>query len=175
MVTVAVSGLHGTGKSTAARALADKFNLQYISAGEVFRRMAEERNMDLTEFSEYVEDHPEVDKEIDQRTVEKAKEDNVLVDARLAGWMVENPDINILLVAPVEERIRRIANRENSSYKNIMEETLAREGSERKRFKDLYGIDVEDYSPFDLVLDTEKFDKEAMIQILVRAVELVIE
>lgn len=175
MVTVAVSGLHGTGKSTAARALADKFNLRYISAGEVFRRMAGERNMDLTEFSRYVEDHPEADKEIDQRTVEKAKEDNTLIDARLAGWMVENPDINILLVAPFEERIRRIANRENSPYKDIEEETLAREESEKKRFKDLYGIDVEDYSPFDLVLDTNRFDKEAMVQILIRAVELVID
>lgn len=175
MVTVAISGFHGTGKTTAAKALSDKFDLRYISAGDVFRQMAEERDMDLAEFSDYVESHPEIDKRIDQRTAEEAEKDDVLIDARLAGWMAEGSDIRILLAASLEKRVQRITDREDRSHEEVMEETRARERSEKKRYKDLYDIDVEDHSPFDVVLNTEKFDEEGMIQVLERAVELVSE
>lgn len=175
MVTVAISGLHGTGKTTAAKALSKEFDLRYISAGDVFRQMAEERDMSLSEFSNYVEDHPEIDKEIDQRTAEEAKKDGVLVDARLAGWMAKEADIRILLTASLEERVKRISDREDRSYDEVMEETRAREKSEERRYKDIYDIDVEDCSVFDLVLNTEKFGEEEMIRVLKLVVELVSE
>lgn len=175
MVTVAISGLHGTGKTTAAKALSKEFDLRYISAGDVFRQMAEERDMSLSEFSNYVEDHPEIDKEIDQRTAEEAKKDGVLVDARLAGWMAKEADIRILLTASLEERVKRISDREDRSYDEVMEETRAREKSEERRYKDIYDIDVEDCSVFDLVLNTEKFGEEEMIRVLKLVIELVSE
>lgn len=175
MGTVAISGLHGSGKTTAATKLADRLDLRYVSAGEVFRQKAKELDMELSEFSEYVEEHPEIDKEIDERTVEEAEKDEVLIDARLAGWMAENADIRILLIAPLEERVQRIANRENRPYEEVLEETLTREKSEKMRYKELYDIDVEDYSVFDLVLNTEKFNREETVQILELAVNSVLE
>lgn len=175
MVTVAISGFAGAGKSTAARALAEKFDLKYVSAGQVFREMARENDMDLIEFSDYVEDHPEIDRQIDERTVEEAKKDNVLIDARLAGWMAEEADLSILLVAPLDERVQRISEREDVSYEKAMEETRSREESEKGRYKELYGIDVDDYSVFDLILNTGKFNKQAMVEILELAVKNVIE
>lgn len=171
MVTVAISGFHGTGKTTAAKALAETFDLEYVSAGSVFREMAEERDMDLAEFSSYVEEHPEIDEKIDRRTAEKAEENDVLIDGRLAGWMAEGADTRILLTAPLEERVQRISEREDRPYEEVREETLAREKSEKERYMDLYDIDVDDYSVFDLVLDTENFDEEEMIQLLELSVE----
>lgn len=172
MVTVAISGLHGTGKTTAAKALSDKFDLRYVSAGSVFREMAEEKGMNLKKFSEYVEENPELDRDLDERTAEESKKDDVLIDARLAGWMAEGADIRILLIAPLEERVERISRREDRSYEEVMDETVAREKSEKERFKELYDIDVDDYSVFDLVLDTGKFNKDEMIEILELAVKL---
>lgn len=166
MVTVAISGLHGAGKTTAAKKLSEKFNLEYISAGGTFREMAEERGMSLKEFSNYVEENPEIDKKIDQRTAEKSEKDNVLIDARLAGWMAEGADIRILLIASREERVRRIAGREDRDYSEVKDETLNREKSEKERFKEFYDIDIDDYSVFDLVLNTGKFDEEETFQVL---------
>lgn len=172
MVTVAMSGLHGTGKTTAAKALSDKFDLKYVSAGSVFREMAEEREMDLKEFSDYVENNPELDRELDERTAVESRKDDVLIDARLAGWMAEGADVRILLIAPLEERVKRISDREDRPYDEVMDETVSREESEKERFKDLYDIDVDDYSVFDVVLNTGEFNKEEMIEILELVVEL---
>ena len=44
---IAVSGPHGSGKSTTAKEVAEKLGYEYISAGELFRNMAENANMNL--------------------------------------------------------------------------------------------------------------------------------
>lgn len=172
MVTIAVSGLHGVGKTTAAKKLAEKFNLRYISAGSVFRKMADQKGMSLEEFSKHVEENPEIDDKIDNRTVSEAEKANVLIDARLSGWMAENADVKIMLIASLEARVNRIANREDRELKEVEKETIAREESEAKRYKEIYGIDVNDYSVFDVILNTESFNVEQMIEILERIVKI---
>lgn len=171
MVVIALSGLHGAGKTTVARALKERLNLGYLSAGEVFRRMAEERGMSLEEFTRYVEEHPEVDKQIDERTAKAAERGDVIIDARLAGWMAERADLKVLLTAPLETRVKRIAEREGRRYEEVLKETRERESSEARRFKELYGIDVSDWSIFDLVVNTERWGAEEVAGILEVAVK----
>ncbi len=173
MVTVAISGFHGAGKTTVSERLSEELGLRHVSAGKVFREMAEEKDMDLAEFSEYVENNPEIDKEIDQRTIDEAKKDNVLLDARLAGWMAEEADLRILLDAPLKRRVKRIAKREDRPIDEVKEETIVRGESEKKRFKEFYNIDVEDRSEFDIVLNTAKFTEEETVQILKSAISYV--
>ena len=175
MVVVAISGLHGAGKTTAARALVKKFRLKYVSAGTVFRQMAKERGMGLDEFSRYAERHPSIDRQIDRQTAEAAKKDNVLIDARLAGWMAKGADVKILLYAPLGVRVRRIVRREGRKYEDVLKETAVRERSEAKRFKRFYGIDVNDWAPFDLVLNTEHFGPKEMVKLLGLAVGFIDE
>lgn len=166
MVVIAVSGPHGAGKTTVAKFLAKKLGLRYISAGEIFRKMAAEMNMSLEDFSKYAEKNKKIDEEIDRRTIEEAKKGDVLVDARLAGWLLETADLKILLTAPLETRVRRIAEREGRSYDEVWRETVKREKSEEKRFKKFYGIDLLDYSPYDIVLNTERISIEKMKEIV---------
>ncbi len=173
MVIVAISGLHGAGKTTAARALVRNFNLRCVCAGSVFRQLARERGMTLDEFSRYAEQHPGIDRMIDRRTAEAAREDGVLIDARLAGWMAKRANLKILLTAPLEERVRRIARRERRKYRDVLNETRKRERSEARRFKRFYGIDVNDHSVFDLVLNTKRLSSRETARMLELAVELV--
>ncbi len=171
MVVITISGLHGAGKTTAALALAKKFKLRYVCAGSVFRQLAKERRMTLDEFSRYAERRPSIDHQIDRQTVAAAKSKNVLIDARLAGWMAKKADLRILLTAPLEERVKRIALREKRKYREVLNETRKRERSEAKRFKQFYSIDVNDNSSFDIVLNTERFTIKEMVRILEFAVK----
>ena len=152
---VTISGLHGTGKSTYAKALANALRLRYVSAGAIFRDLAKEKNMTLAAFSQLAEQDPSVDKMIDERTKMIAKEGGVVIDAQLAAWMVgELTDLKLLLVAPDEVRFKRIAHRERISFSAAKEETLTREEIQRRRYKRYYGIDVTDLTIYDLKIDT---------------------
>ncbi len=171
-LTIAVSGEHGAGKSTVARALAEAFDLRYVSAGMIFRRLAEEHNKTLAEFGLIAEQDYKIDRAIDDRTREEAARGDVVLDAYIAGWVARDlADIKIYVYAPLEVRVRRIAEREQRPFEEVMEETLAREESQKKRFQDFYGIDVGAIRLFDLVLNTARWDAEGTVAICVEAVE----
>lgn len=152
---ITISGPHGTGKSTYAKALADALKLRYVCAGELFRELAKEKKMSLEDFSYLAEHDPSVDEMIDERTKMKAREGGVVIDAQLAAWMVkELADVKVLLVAPDEIRFERIAQRERVSISEARKETLAREEIQKRRYKKYYGIDISDLSIYDLRIDT---------------------
>ncbi|MFX1564971.1 MAG: (d)CMP kinase [Promethearchaeota archaeon] len=171
-LTIAVSGMHGAGTTTIATALAEAFNLRYISAGMIFRQLAKEKGFSLTEFSKIAEDNPQIDQEIDDRTQHEAEAGNVVIDAYIAGWVARrHADITIYLRAPLEVRVLRIAERENRKYEEILEETQIREESQKTRFQEFYGIDVTDTRLFDFVLNTEHFNAVATISICTAVVK----
>lgn len=170
-LVIAVSGLHGSGRSTHAKRLAEEFGLRYVSSGTIFRQMAEERGLTLEEMSRLTEEEPEFDKLIDERAREESRKGGVVVDATLSGWMCEESDLRIFLTTPLEARIRRIAEREGIGLEEARRETVARAESERDRFRDYYGVDVSDLSAYDLVLNTDLFDPDGTARILKRFVE----
>lgn len=171
-LTIAVSGLHGAGTTTIAQALAEAFNLRYISAGMIFRQLAKEKGVSLADFSKIAEKNPEIDREIDDRTRLEAEASNVVIDAYIAGWVARRQaDLAFYLHAPLEVRVLRIANRESRKYEEILEETQFREQSEQARFREFYGIDVTNTRLFDVVLNTEHFNAVATISICTAVVK----
>ncbi|MBD3157703.1 MAG: AAA family ATPase [Candidatus Lokiarchaeota archaeon] len=170
-LVVTLGGLHGTGKSSVADRLAKEFNLRRVSAGQIFRGLAAEKGMDLEEFSAYAEDNKKVDMKLDARLKAEAKKGNVILDGQLAAWMAgKHADLRILLTAPLDIRVQRIADRDETTFEDAKEETLTREESERERYKDYYGIDISDHSVYDLILNTEIYPLEGVVSILSTAI-----
>jgi cytidylate kinase len=154
-IIITISGPHGTGKSTYARALTKALGLRRVCAGELFRELAHEKAMTLEAFSKYAANNPEVDKLIDERTREEATTGDVVIDAQLGAWILKNDaDVKLLLVASDEIRFQRIAGRDHVSFETAKRETLAREQIQRDRYKKYYGIDVTDHTIYDLKIDT---------------------
>jgi len=155
---VTVSGPHGTGKSTYARALAEAFRLRYVSAGQLFRDLAKERGLSLEAFSQMAAEDPAIDQVIDERTKAEGEKGNVVIDAQLGAWMVkELASVKVLIVASDEVRFRRIAQRDRISVEDARKLTLAREAIQRERYKKYYGIDVTDLSIYDVKVDTDLY------------------
>ena len=168
---ITVGGLHGTGKSSVADAIAQKFNLKRMSAGVVFRQLAKERDLTLEEFSRVAEGNEDIDRLIDDKLREEAAKGNAVIDGQLAASMAgDNSDLNILLTASVENRIRRISERDSTEFEFARRETITREGSEKARYFEYYGVDVSDHSIYDLIINTDKYDLEDVITIVFTAI-----
>ena len=152
---ITVSGPHGTGKSTYAKALAEALGLRYVCAGELFRELARERNLTLEAFSSLAAKDPTIDEMIDERTKAEAKKGNLVIDAQLGAWMVNGlANVKILMVAPDDVRFKRIADRDGTTLESAKKETIAREEIQKERYRKYYGINVDDLSIYDLKLDT---------------------
>ncbi|NJE61662.1 (d)CMP kinase [Thermococcus sp. 21S7] len=170
-LVITVSGLAGSGTTTLCRNLAKYYGFKHIYAGLIFRQMAKEMGMSLEEFQEYAELHPEIDREVDRRQVEAAKECNVVIEGRLAGWMVKDADLKIWLDAPIMERARRVARREGVSVEEAFVGIAEREKGNRKRYLNLYGIDIDDKSIYDLIINTAKWGPDGVFEIVKAAID----
>ena len=169
---ITVSGPPGSGTTTLAKALSSRFDLEYVSSGDVFRSMARERDMSLAEFGRVAEEDPEIDREIDERQAEIAREnDDIVLEGRLSGWMAEEADMRVWLDAPLDVRAERVAEREEQTVEEARVEIEEREASESKRYQEIHGIDIDDLSVYDLVVDTSTWDKDGVAEITATAVE----
>ncbi|MFX0037695.1 MAG: (d)CMP kinase [Candidatus Hermodarchaeota archaeon] len=165
---ITISGLHGTGKSTIGKLIAKKLKIQYYSTGEIFRDLANEMNMTIEEFTDYVEKNPKIDQKLDNKIFEISQKGNILIDSQLSGYILKDiADFKILLTCPFEIRVKRMAERDNISYEEKLSETRIRERSELERFKRLYNIDlsneIEKKKIYNLIIDTENLTVEEVL------------
>ncbi len=174
MAIIAIGGPHGSGKSSVAKRIAEAFDMNYVSAGQVFRQMARDLNLSLEEFSVIAEKEKKYDIEIDKRTEELAKKDNTVVDAQLAAYKASHADLRICITASPQVRWERIAKREKRSLADAKNETVVREEAERQRFKVLYDIDIDDLSVYDVIFNTDRLSEEDVFGLVYAVVKHVI-
>ena len=171
-IVIAIGGLHGTGKSTYAKILAKDLGLRHVSAGQLFREIAQERNLSLESLNELARSDPSLDQYVDQRTKEEAAKEGVIIDGQLAAAMAgDRADLRILIAAPEKVRIERILRRDSLSFAEASERTLQRERAEHERYQKYYGIDVADVSIYDVVVDSGSTTIEETTRILKSVVE----
>jgi cytidylate kinase len=169
---ITVSGPHGTGKSTYAKALADALGLRYVSAGQLFRDLAKERGLTLEAFSRMAAEDPATDRLIDERTKAEGEKGGVVIDAQLAAWVVKDrADVKVLIVAPDDIRFRRIAERERISFEEARKQTLAREAIQKRRYQKYYGFDVSDLSIYDVKIDTGLYPIEKAKSVVIESIQ----
>lgn len=160
---ILLSGLSGTGSTTAAKRIAQDFGLSYVYGGQIFRNLAVERGISLEELAESLEHDQETEREIDRRLVAAGIADNVLIESRTIGWIFpkEVPAVRIWLLCDLPERLRRVQAREH--HPRSAENLLRREASDNRRYLELYGIEEDDFSPFDQVIDTTRMSVDEVV------------
>jgi predicted cytidylate kinase len=171
---VTISGLPGSGTTTVAKMLAERTNLKYINVGMIFRELAEKNKMSLEFFEKYCEEHPEIDIELDKKQEEMMKKGNVIMEGRLSGWIAhlkKIPAFKVWLDCDEKERIRRVIEREGGDFFEKKTETKKRIESEKRRYRKFYGIDIEDKSIYDLIIDTTNMPPEEIVEKILDALK----
>lgn len=168
---ITIGGPPGTGTTTVARAVAKRFSLRYFSTGEVFRNVAKNRGLDVENLSKTAE--KEVDSKVDSLSVEEAKQGGVVIESDLAAWMCKDVTKNILkiwLTASLETRANRIFNdskkrtaESHTTLEDVKSKLEKRFNEDKGRYLKYYGINLDDLSIYDFILDTENLDEEKVI------------
>jgi len=167
-----VSGPPGCGATTVCEALSDAMDCGYISGGEIFRELAEERGMSLTQFGAEADRSDEIDRALDRRlrTIAEqwgAANKAFVLESRLAGWIAgDRADLRIWLDAPEEVRVERTRDREEMGAEMRVREVL-----EAGRFEQYYDVDISDRSVYDLAINTARWDPEGVVDLVLTAVE----
>ncbi len=170
-----ISGPPGAGKTTVCEMLGRRLGLEVVVSGLIFRQMAREACLSLADFGKSCELNPEVDKRLDQRIVDIARErDDVLIEGRLAGYMLQRngiPAFKVFMDADLDVRAMRVAEREGGSMEERRQEIVAREECEALRYRSYYGIDISDRSIYDLIVNTTHLAPEKVVDMIATAAE----
>ncbi|MCJ7721516.1 cytidylate kinase family protein [Candidatus Bathyarchaeota archaeon] len=168
-VVICISGMTGSGKSTVAKRLADKYGLDYFSGGNALRTLAQEEgyNSEVRGWWETAEGlnflqqrmgDPTFDKRIDETLLELAKEGNIVLDSWTMPWLL-NEGFKVWLEGSPQVRATRVVTRDHISNEEALKALTEKDEQTRQIYKNLYGFDLgHDLTPFNLVLATDELD-----------------
>ncbi len=154
-----VSGLIGSGKTSVCRELSALTGWRVVSAGTILRRMAEDRGLSVIELNEIAKTDESIDKLIDDQLIAlRDSSESLIVDSRLAWHFIPN-SFKVHLIVDTSIAANRVFNAQRSDESYATPEAAyaanaQRQTIENERFKQYYGIDCEDQSNYDLILDS---------------------
>lgn len=166
---VTIGGPPGSGTTTVAKIVSKKLQYTHVYTGDIFRNLAKEKNMSLEDFSKLAEKDFSIDMEVDRRQKELGANDNIILEGRMARFMI-NPDLSVWITAPIDERVRRIFLRENLNYTEAYKNTELRENSEKNRYQKIYNVDISNLASYDLVINSLRLSAEGVSRIIIVAV-----
>ena len=164
---ISITGDLASGKSTVTKYLIQELGYDIYKNGEKFRAMAKEMNMSVSEFGDYVDAHPEIDRDLDDFARKYGeKHDNFIIDARL-GWYTVPDSFKVYLKVDPDEGARRAFNdpdrKATENFATVEEykaDMIKRYNCENERYIKLYGVNRADMSNYDLVIDTTNMTRE---------------
>ncbi len=164
---ITIFGLAGTGKTTAGKSLAEMLGYEYKSSGNMFRELAQSKGMTVNELDKASLTTDEYDKWLDEHVESYGKEnDNFVFESRLA-WHFIPDSFKIRLYCDFDERVQRIAGRENKNIEIAKSETLDREEHIFERYKNYYKIEnIDSPENFDLNINTTNTSPKRVLEII---------
>lgn len=167
--SIVFNGDLGSGKSTVSVEIAKRLNMRRVSVGDLYRQMAEERQMTALQLNLHAELDQAVDGYVDQLQRDiAASGERLVMDSRLA-WHFFTDALKVHMITEPTEAARRVLARPSGpaeSYTSIEEakaKLRERSESERSRFILRYGVDKARLRNYDLICDTTRATPEQVI------------
>jgi len=173
---ISLAGELASGKGTVSHILMERLHYTVYRNGEYVRNLAKEKGLDITSFNAYLNEHPEIDRQIEKSAAEYAKTHNqFIIDARL-GWYAVPESFKVYLIVDLDVAAQRAfadENRKETEKFETVEEQKAdiqrRYKMENERYWKLYGVHKEDHANYDLVIDTTHQTPEEVAEKIITA------
>ncbi len=164
---ITIFGFTGSGKTTVGELVAKKLRYKHVSP--TFKDLAKKEGIDIIEFQEKAKNDPSIDKKFDNLLKEMVASNNAVVTTWLGPWIL-NPDFKIKLTASEETRAKRVAKREKISLKEAKEYVAKKDMQNVERYSEIYGININDDSIFDIIINTENKSPEEIADKIVEVI-----
>jgi cytidylate kinase len=182
--TIVLSGPPAVGKTTVAKILASKLPLKYVSGGDMLKALAREKGYSVTG-EEWWDTHEgqrflrerardyRYDLEVDKRLQGLVAKGDHVITSYAIPWL--NPGgVKVWLKGSQAIRARRMARRDRITVQEALKIVKVRDTENAELYRKMYGYEFDkDLSVFDLMVNTEMIDAEAVSQIIVDYVRFV--
>lgn len=179
-IQISITGDLASGKSTLTHHLADTLNLEQIQVGDLVRNLAQKQKIDILQANSRAKS-AFMDEQVDSAVALKIKEveaagRDYIIDARVGFHYAPN-SLKIKLITHPDIAAERAlkADRKSEGYETFDEAYASlqqRRTLEKDRFIKRYNVDVDDFSNFDLVIDTsfiQKHDTAEIVEMVLKA------
>ena len=174
--SIVISGPPAVGKTTVAKGLAEEFELQYLSGGDVLKEMAKGQGFDSDgdnwwdtpdgmKFLNQREENSEFDKNLDNRLAELFNKGGMVITSYTLPWLISD-GIKIWLEGSHASSTKRMQSRDNMSSSDAYEITKKRFDKNKALYKKLYNYDFgDDTSVFDVIINTDNLTAQQVIDV----------
>ena len=174
--SIVISGPPAVGKTTVAKGLAEEFQLQYLSGGDVLKEMAKEQGFssdgddwwdtdDGMKFLNQREIDSSFDKKLDEKLTDLFNKGGMVITSYTLPWLIKD-GIKIWLEGSHASSTKRMQSRDNMSSEDAYEITKERFDKNKALYKKLYDFDFgEDKSVFDVIINTDNLTAQQVIDV----------
>jgi len=174
--SIVISGPPAVGKTTVAKGLAEEFQLQYLSGGDVLKEMAKEQGFDSSgddwwdtddglDFLNQREQNSEFDKKLDEKLTALYNQGGMVITSYTLPWLIKG-GIKIWLEGSHTSSTKRMQFRDKMSSDNAYQITKQRFDKNKALYKKLYNFDFgDDTSVFDLIINTDNLTAQQVIDV----------
>lgn len=181
-----VGGPGGSGSTVISERLAKHFGLSRIYAGSLFRTTIREKGYEnIEDFYQRSnkEELLKIDMEVDRFLLEESKKGNLLIESKIFAGILHIKDlpstVTIWLDASLHVRALRHLRREDSKVKGLINRIVEyfkirrnlkkRMVLDKKRYKELYGVDYGKPKLYnDIVIDSSKINEEETFNLILK-------
>ena len=171
LLKVTISGPPGSGTSTLVSRIEISRGWKSLNGGDIFREEAKLRGISVERLSSEAKGDPEIDRKLDSLLKKRisSSDSPEIVESMLSGWWAHEMGLDCLKVwvaVSNEERAKRIQKREGGDFGDCLARSQSRQQDDKDRYLTLYGIDLDDLKPYNLVIDADEKDEEEVFSIV---------
>lgn len=174
---ITITGELGSGKSSVCSHLNRILGYEIEYVGSILRKLAQDYGMSTNDFNKYIEAHPEVDNQLDERVAEMGRQGLLRIyDSRLA-WHFIPTSFKVYLYVDVDTAAKRVlgdterVNEKHGNLKEAREKIIERRESEIVRYKNLYDVVLDNFDNYDLVVNTSNATVEEIVGVILDCYE----